>query len=323
MAERIPKLDEGRLQEIETGLRMAMDDSVQVGMADILITYLSEVFTCDRIYIIEKNAHGGYDNTHEWCRVGIPHKKAFLQNLSHQGVSPYYQRFRENELLLVRDMEELRESDAELYALLRPQGLTSFLVGHLGVSGGDLGFFGIDNPGEKDMYVLSIFFRSIRNFLSMMLDSRSLGGHPQAYAPELPGDVGNWHQLWQAAGELSHEQSVGLVTSNVIDMLGRISRHGMVIADSELVEVGRAFAEVFGREHVFRISGDDFVVLVGGCPRHWFAGAVQELETRLGTLGVSIELSSLYEDIWQGDFHDLYRRCRESMRPLELSEEIQ
>ena len=104
----------------------------------------------DRAYIFEYSAlkNGGLiaNNTYEWCSEGIFPQKEVLQNLPTSYMSCWQKMFERREDVVIDNIESIRDSDLDMYSILKPQGIESLIVVPLVLNDVISGFIGVDNP---------------------------------------------------------------------------------------------------------------------------------------------------------------------------------
>ena len=145
---------------------------------DSFLNYLGAELECTRIYLFKKNEFRHYDCVVEWYTDATYPKKDLLQDLNPAICAPYYSYFRRGEMLMVRNIEDLKHTDSKLYEILLPQELNSFMAGQLVFDGKDLGFFGIDNPNPEKFDELSLVVELSSYYAAALL-----------YAQEFPRSI--------------------------------------------------------------------------------------------------------------------------------------
>lgn len=132
-----------------------------------MLQLVGEFYQADRAYIFERDSaeENAWNNTYEWNREGVTSQQANLQKIP----GPIFQRwkdlFDQQKAVIIPDVEELRESAPEEWAILHPQGCRRVLASPIW-QGEDLtSFLGVDNPRhciEDDSLIrmLSLFLNN-------------------------------------------------------------------------------------------------------------------------------------------------------------------
>ena len=306
-------------RQLEEALRQALEESLKTDSKSPLMDFLHETFSCERVYLFERNQQGRYDPTYEWTTEGTPHNASELRGLSDEDVAPYYTRYTANSerILVIRDVEEIRDADRELYDILAPAGVRSIVSGQLFAHDRDLGFFGFDNPAREDIEYLLHLVRSIRNFLSVELLYAHTGEKLLniGFSNHLT-NIGDWHELYEYTEGLDRKRSIGVVFSNLIDLRRINAMRGRQAGDSLLVETGHIFTDVFDMERVFRLSGDKHCAVVDDVSYKWLEKKLQILVSTFRERGIDIEIGAVWEPMWDGNPDDLIHRASLKMRDI-------
>ena len=118
-----------------------------VGM---VLENLGMMHQADRAYIFEYSVlkNGGLiaNNTYEWCSEGIFPQKEVLQNVPISYMSCWQKMFERREDVVIDNLESIRDSDLDMYSVLKPQGIESLIVVPLVLNDVISGFIGVDNP---------------------------------------------------------------------------------------------------------------------------------------------------------------------------------
>ena len=306
-------------RKLEETLRQALEESLRQDSHAPLMDFLHSTFSCDRVYLFERNAMGAYDATYEWTAEGIPHRKNTLQGLSRETVAPFYNRYitGPDRMFIIRDIEEIREADPDFYNLMAPQDVHASISGQLFAHDRDLGFFGFENPAREDIEYLLHLIRSIRNFLSVALLYAHTGEKVMniGFFSHLT-KIGDWQALYEYADNLDRTESVGVVFSNLIDLRRINAMKGRQAGDSLLIETGHIFTDVFDMDCVFRLSGDKHCAVVSGVSYKWLEKRLQMLVSIFRDRGIDIEIGSVWEPVWDGNPDDLIHRASLKMRDI-------
>ncbi len=305
------------LVELEHNFHTALDIAAKEGSLDPLIHYLSTLFDCDRIYIFLKNRSGNYDMAYEWCAPGVPHRQHTIQNLHWEVCTPYYNRFQNDQLIEFDDVEQILFSDPELYHILKPQNVKSLLAGQLKFYNQDLGFFGLDNIHPSHLPHAAGYFRTLRYFIGAVLMQQKYDSHQLNLAHtgnEL--GIGNWHNLYDAMDRMNRNTSIGIIYINLLTMTDINLRRGRQFGDNLLVEVGKQIISTFSIHNVFRIHGDDYVIVCDNTSQQWFRQRSDVLKKKLMTTGIAMEYGYYWVDCWNQSSYHMLKQAKSRMVDL-------
>lgn len=153
-----------------------------------MLAAIGEYLQADRAYIFEFS-DDVVRNTFEWCREGVVPQKEFLANVPVGGIARWMPNFYAHQPILITDLESLRVTSPEEYAVLKRQDIHSLLVFPLWNGKSLRGFVGVDNLDPERIDSSRVLLSSMKFFLSSSLWRRdSLNElHFLSYHDQLPG----------------------------------------------------------------------------------------------------------------------------------------
>ena len=134
---------------------LPMIDRVQTHeeMNSIIYKMLSLLGKCsgaERVYIFDKNLEDGlYINKFEWCAPGVMSRRNFLKTVNGEKVPEWGKKFDKGEVIMIPDVEKIRETMPLEYKMLRKCGIYSELAAPVFTNNKLAGAIGLDNPMEN------------------------------------------------------------------------------------------------------------------------------------------------------------------------------
>ncbi len=166
------------VQNLETvineGLRVALQEETPDQSLDVLLEHLGRALNGERIYIFEQNEYGGDDNTYEWVADGVEPEKENLQNVPPEVCASWYRNFRIGRHIVIKNLEDIQETDPLQYENLKRQGIHSLVVVPLYNGEKIIGFYGVDNPPVKSLEYASNMLQTAAYFIVSSLKRRNL-----------------------------------------------------------------------------------------------------------------------------------------------------
>ena len=269
---------------INEGLRVALSAENPDRSIEILLEYLGKTLGGERTYIFEKNKWGRDDNTYEWVADGVEPEKDSLQNLAPDVCGQWYSRFRENENIIIRDLEELHESDPVRYGILKRQNIHSLIAVPLFDEGKVLGFFGMDNPDNKvSLAYAQNMLQVMGYFLVTSMRRRNLIRQlrTMSYTDPLT-KMGNRFAMEEYAASLTEHKMIGVVFCDITGLKRINDEHGHLAGDKFIQAACACIRKAFGGFGLFRIGGDELLVLC-------YDISEQEIKERVAVLRKTIE----------------------------------
>jgi diguanylate cyclase (GGDEF)-like protein len=233
-----------------------------------LIEYVGHALQCDRVYIFENKRDGASANTYEWCAEGAEPQKENLQDVPAEATRIWTERFERDQNVIIRDLEMIREKDPLMYEVLKPQDIHSLVVSPLIFNRQIIGFYGVDNPPGTLVENISMLFRILGHFIVALLRRRDLfrGLERLSFCDQLTG-LGNRHALLEYIRLMDKDKSVGIIYCDVMGLKKINDSQGHQAGDQLLLRAAQALRRVFSEENLFRIGGDEFMVLCEGISR--------------------------------------------------------
>lgn len=247
------------------GMRLALKAETPDRALDIILEYLGKSLHGERTYIFEKNEFGGDDNTYEWVADGVTPEIDNLQNLPPEICANWYREFREDNNIIIEDLEDIRESDPLQYENLKRQDIHSLVVVPLYDDTRNIGFYGVDNPhGESFDYtqnmlqIVGHFILSCLKRRNLLLELQEMSYHDQLTR------LGNRFAVDKFLDECSHENGLSVVYCDITGLKRVNDSEGHKAGDSLILRAVESLKKVFGNYKLFRIGGDELLALCPG-----------------------------------------------------------
>ncbi|MBP3476362.1 MAG: sensor domain-containing diguanylate cyclase [Lachnospiraceae bacterium] len=258
-----------RYQDLEVlvneGLRIALQADTPDKTIGIMLEYLGKALNAERTYIFEKNETGGDDNTYEWVGSGVTPEKDNLQNLPPEICANWYHSFSENKKIVIEDLEDIHEENPMQYEILKQQNIRSLAVVPLYNDQKIIGFYGVDNPPAGFLDYAFDMLQIMGHFITSSLKRRNLVKMLQhmSYTDQLT-KFGNRYAMDEHLENMTDGESVGVVFCDVTGLKRINDTEGHKAGDKLLLRACESLRREFNGYELFRIGGDEFLVL---CPR--------------------------------------------------------
>lgn len=230
---------------------------------DGMLKFTGETFHSDRAYIFEINKRGTLDNTHEWCAKGIEPQIDILQNVPHEAISWWFRSFEKGDVILLEDVEQIRETEPEAYAILKPQNIQSLIAGPIYEDGKIIGFIGVDNP-DKRMHDPAVSLLNVMGyFISTLFKRRDLLKrlNLMSYWDKLTGTM-NRHALFELFEKDKKYETLGVIFCDVSGLKKVNDTLGHEAGDEMLKTCAKTIRDSLNTERIFRVGGDEFVAVI-------------------------------------------------------------
>ena len=284
------------------GFRLALNEFSPEKSIQVLLEYLGKALKGERTYIFERNETGGDDNTYEWVAEGVTPQIQNLQGLPPEVCANWYRNFREDRIIAVHDIEEMRENDPLPYEVLKQQNIRSLVVVPLYDGKRLIGFYGVDNPPWGAIDYARTLFQIMAHFIVVCIKRRNLTNElrEMSYSDPLT-HLGNRFAMDDYLQKIDPEQSLGLVYCDITRLKYTNDTMGHMAGDKLIMAATDAMREAFGGYELYRMGGDELLVLCAGIRREDMDARVSALraaaEKRNVTLAVGYAWEAKADDV--------------------------
>lgn len=281
---------------VNEALKYALAEQDPEKSIQVLMEYVGKALHGERSYIFEEK-DGVCDNTYEWCAIGVTPQIHNLKNIPLSDLTMWYRQFKSNNLIIIDDMDKVKETDPPLYAILAPQGIHSLVVAPLFYRDKIIGFFGIDNPPADDVAYIYNVLVLLGQFLVSLINRRDLFNQLEnlSFYDQLTGAY-NRHALDRVLRTYRREKSVGIVYADVMGLKRVNDTYGHSTGDKMLIDAYMLLARYFDKGDVYRIGGDEFLVISFGCDEGSFFSQAANLRLLMEQGGVRMALGTVWYD---------------------------
>lgn len=244
-----------------------------------LLEWLGNVCASERSYIFEIYEDETFSNTYEWCDEGVSAQMDMLQKESLGQISWWLDMFQQNKPVIIRSVEDIKTQYPAAYTTLTLQDIQSLISVPIHMNGKIKGFLGIDNPdfSRADRIVPLLFV--ISNLFSTMMINRDLMDKldysdyhdqltPSFNRNALRRDMKNSHK-WS---------SLGIVYCKILDIRNINSSVGLDAGDLAIKTSSELIFRIFHDGKIYRVAGDEFVVLYPDTEKWLFNELVHQLD---------------------------------------------
>lgn len=282
--------------KINEGLRVALQQETPSQTLEVLLEYMGKALGGERTYIFERNANGCDDNTYEWVADGVTPEKDDLQNLSAEVCANWYRNFQTGRHIVIKKLEDIRESDPLQYANLKRQNIHSLVVVPLYNEGEVIGFYGIDNPPEQSLDYASDMLQIMAHFIISSLKRRNLIRKlkEMSYYDQLT-QIGNRYAMGEYIGRLQKEQSLGIVYCDVTGLKQTNDQKGHGAGDKLLTDSCDCLKKNFGEYGLFRIGGDELLAICAGIKEVTLWQGIEQLKRDLQDKSIYMAIGCIWE----------------------------
>ena len=244
---------------------------------------MSKIISPARIYILETDGNT-ISNTFEWCREGVESVMGKLQNLPcGQYMNTWARYLKKNSSIVIEDIEEIKEDDPLVYDLLKMQNIRRLINAPIYDNGEIIGYVGVDNYEKSEELDMQHILESVAFFLGAVMVKEKLMKKLDFLSryDALTG-VYNRNELMEKVDRLElTDQSIGIVYVDDNGLKRLNDTYGHLYGDLHIKKTARILTDCFGKEHVYRAGGDEFVVLMAGVTEEDFQKEVDTYQEKM------------------------------------------
>ncbi len=291
---------------INNGLKQALSALTPDMSLNVLMEYLGKSLHSDRVYIFEENEEHSFDNTYEWCAAKVIPQIGNLQKVPYEAVAIWYDSFHHNQNVLIKDIELIREENPAAYDYLLPQQIRSLVVSPLISDQKIIGFYGVDNPPQEFLNHISTMFQVLGHFITSMIRRRELVTRLEnlSYFDQLTG-VKNRHGMNEFIANVPFHKSIGIVYCDVMGLKKINDTLGHLEGDALLVRSAECLRHVFPAPSVFRIGGDEFLIMQSGITESELNSQIEQLRISMPDYNTTLAIGHTWSSRCSGQIASL------------------
>ncbi len=299
---------------VNDAIRLSLAESTPEKGIRVLLKHLGQSLKSDRVYIFEGLPGMPVKNTYEWCAGGVEPQIDYLQEVPFEVVSLWYEAFRDGENIVIKGLDSIRLSHPRVYETLLPQQVDTLVVSPIVNNGQVVGFYGVDNPPKEFLNHISVMFMVMGYFISSLLKRRDLLARLEymSYVDPLTGAL-NRNSMNEFIAHVDHSASIGIVYFDVMGLKLINDTQGHLAGDELLMRTYRCLCEIFPRESIFRIGGDEFLVLDSHVEEDEQNARVQRLKEILPEHDLNLAVGAIWEKQCNGRIVELMKQADERM----------
>ncbi|NMS89138.1 bifunctional diguanylate cyclase/phosphodiesterase [Clostridioides difficile] len=266
---------------------------------NLVLSNIGKFHKADRAYVFEVSEDGKkVTNTYEWCNEDVEQQKQSLKNLDINEVKNWFSLFQQKGFVIIDNIENIKETQPMEYEILRPQNIESLMASSLKQEDKIIGFIGVDNP-QKAVGDTSLL-TSLSYFLLTEMKKRKVENklNYMSYYDFLTGAY-NRNKYIKYIDNFHNERvkTIGVVFVDINGLKYINDNFGHASGDSTIVSACVTIKKYFHSHNVYRIGGDEFVVLCEDISKQLFEELVIWLSEEFKeTMVYSVAIGSIWSE---------------------------
>ncbi len=258
--------------------QLQQQDNIHHAMDSILAT-LSKVITAEQIFIVTT----GKEGAKFYLRRGDESEDLVCNISLYRRVAHWQKRIKESGKIVVKDIEDIKESDPENYALLQQYNLYSLMVLPMYEQDNLLGFMGVDNFQPTNAVNIEELLETVSFFIASELRNYRLIKELQrlSHSDFLTG-VNNRNALNKTVKNMYDlHPNIGILYADLNGLKEVNDVKGHTAGDQYIQSAATLLKKIFPEESIYRAGGDEFVVFDTESTREKFDNKVKKLQSLL------------------------------------------
>lgn len=300
---------------INSCLTMTHSASTPNESMNFMLQYMGQYKGCKSASIYEIRNNNWLYHTYCWdfengiCPVKAPFQIDFLEY-----IKEWKRKFVHNEPVILKDMEIIKRKMPEFYSYLAPEGVSCMVFIPLLYNGEISGFLRVDDPPDKKAKNIALVGRMMSHFIVSIIQRRNLVENLEylSFHDQLTGALNRNALNAHLKKEDKRQKGRGVIYCDVIglkkvnDMLGHAS------GDKLIVRAYQTLAGLFPGK-VYRVGGDEFIILEDGKEEREFNQTVSQLKKKIRAENISLSIGSAWADGGEVGFEQLFKAADECM----------
>ena len=230
-----------------------------------------------------------------------------MQDVPYEGIiETWFAQYQESNNVIIHDIEECKKTSEAIYERLKPQGVNTLVTAPIKINGKMVGFYGVDNPPEEKLHEISNLIDMIEFMISFMIRLRNNADvleHSALY--DQLTDCKNRKALdWAYTEKLEKYFPLAVVMCDLNGLKEINDQKGHDAGDKFIVQAAQTLKSVFGKRHVYRLGGDEFIAVLPNITHPAFR---KLLETAKSQLGATASLGTTISGTKDTDFESLLK----------------
>lgn len=277
------------------------------------IQLICEAESADRAFIIEKKDKG-YKCAAEWCAAGTGDCFNTDKIIEGKGFDAWLNSLKERIPINIPDIEQIKETMPYSYEELKARDVKNFVAVPIYFSDNTFwGFLGVDNPGINLHSIDMLCFMSLG--FSMAFENMEEHSRIEKMGMyDFDTAVFNRNSYFNYVRDYEQKpgDTFGCVFIDVNGLHEFNNMYGHEVGDKMLEEIALVLKNNFGHNTVYRIGGDEFVVLIENMDKKYIEDTMKVADEIISAKKYSVSYGIKWTDK-NVDIVEMVKRADESM----------
>lgn len=288
-------------EEIDVVFREVMaNDVIAIGMSEAdphtglqkMLEKIGHSLQAERVLIFEEQPDQTVSATYEWHQEHLQPMAPTVQHIPLDSLRPLYAAFDAKQMAIIEDAQAFVRAHPGFTPHL--SGVRRLVSGHLTQSGKSLGFTEVVNPSALAFKSASLLLSTLTLFLANMLRNRDTFRSLERLSTtdQLTG-AGNRRGFTEYIGTVPDGISLAFIFGDLNGLKRINDTQGHEAGDHLIQQSVQTMKALNGDIAVFRMGGDEFMVIARDVSEQQAQRLVRELRARYQSSGISMALGTV------------------------------
>ena len=260
-----------------------------------ILEFLGTQLHCSQVLIYQIKRRVWLYNTNSWSPNGSYVNTQPLRLEFSLNASDWFDRFARNEPIFITDLHPLKSQFPSLYFYLSPENVQSMVVCPLLFNDEVIGFLRLDNPPQENVSFITALSQLLTYFISSILQRQDLVEHLKSlsYYDQLTHTL-NRYALNQYMAQPALYSPTGIIYCDIVGLKSVNDSFGHSAGDQLILKCSQLLLSIFSEKEVYRIGGDEFLVVCIGVSQQQFEQQVELLRQKIALSDGMLSIGSVW-----------------------------
>lgn len=246
---------------------VAANDAINIALEEIdanmgvrkMLGKIGSYMNAEKAFLYEVDTQNVFQNTYAWDKCG---NHQLLPELPGEIGDILMEVFSYSVEFKVERLENIREDLPSMYAYLKSTGMDSLIAVPLKMQGHIIGYMGIANPDKKSFASAGVFLNTLTRFISILLRNRDIM-HKLDVISRRDALTGVMNRRAYGEFQSTHRlhEPTAVIFADVNGLKKVNDTLGHEAGDRLIRNAANVMSALFGAESVYRLGGDEFLIL--------------------------------------------------------------
>ncbi len=275
---------------------------------------LVEFLPCNRAYIFEKSSEQHFSNTYNAYAKGMAWTVKRFENEPLETVDFVWNDIADLGNIVLENNQNTKRTHPQIYAILNYSHVDRVIFTGIFLGGELRGCLGVDDPIYDDLEDVKTALDEVARLVAICFKRRDVIDDLifTSFHDSLTGSL-NAQAFQKRIRELTDLKSIGILYCDVFGLKRINDMLGHSDGDVAICDCYRSFTKVFSARYIYRIGGDEFVIMLPDVDERSFNRYVEHLLTIREVAVYHFSVGYIWQGECVGDLYDLINVAEEYM----------